>query len=531
MSQQPARRTALSRLTPQPDRTALSRRGVVHGLVAGVGVIAFDPLTRSWITAGARSPHPDARAADAPRPHDTPGAFAHVPPLDGTLLTDPAALDADADDFGHIVHRRPAAVLRPGSVADVVAMVRFCNAHGIPLAARGQGHGTNGQAQVAGGLIIETSPFDSIGPVTADPDGTGSVTVGAGAVWSAVVRATTGHGLTPPVFTDYLELSVGGTLSVGGLGGQSHLHGAQVDNVSSLTVVTGAGDLVTCSPTRSADLFHAVLAGLGQCAVIVSATLRLVTAPVSVRHYLLPYTDLDVFLDDQRRLAADDRFAYVEGSVGTDAGGAYTGYVLEAVAYGPPAGPEPDDAALLSGLRYDASGAVTAETLPYLDFLDRLAAGVAALQQAGLWAWSHPWLNVLLPGDRAAALSRGILDGLAGQEIGPGGVVLLYPLVRARLHAPLLRMPDDPVPYLLAVLWTLDPADPSAIAARTAANHQVYETVRAAGGTQYPVGSIPMSAADWRAQYGRAWPWFASVKHRYDPNGLLAPGQNVFPRA
>jgi FAD/FMN-containing dehydrogenase len=498
-----------------------TRRTVLHGLAAGAGVIAFDPLTRSWVTEQAARKHVPAGhpAAD----------MAGVPPLDGALLTDPAALTAAADDFGHYTHRRPVAVLSPGSVADVVTMVRFCAAHGIPVAARGQGHGTNGQAQAGGGLVIETSPLHSIGPVTPGPSGTGTVRVGAGAVWSAVVKQTLRQGLTPPVFTDYLELSVGGTLSVGGLGGQAHLHGAQVDNVTELQVVTGTGELVTCSATRRPALFRAVLAGLGQCAVIVSATLRLVTAPTSVRHFLLPYTDLATFLDDQRKLALDGRFAYVEGEVAADPQGGFSRYVLEAVAYGPPAGPEPDDTTLLAGLRYDTSGVVTRETLGYFDFLDRLAPGVAALEQAGLWSWAHPWLNLLLPGDRAPALARTLLDGLAGQDLGPGGVVLLYPLVRRRLRTPLLRVPDDPVPYLLAVLWTLDPADSAAIAARRAANHAAYETVRAAGGTQYPVGSIPMTQADWRAQYGRDASWFAAAKRRYDPQGLLAPGQGVFP--
>ncbi|WP_225851109.1 FAD-binding protein [Streptomyces sp. HPF1205] len=495
-----------------------SRRTVLHGLAAGAGVIAFDPVTRTWVTD--RMARRYALAGAEP---------AGVPPLDGSLLTDPDTLAAAADDFGHYVHRRPIAVLRPGSVADVVAMVRYCAAHGIQVAARGQGHGTNGQAQTDGGLVVETSPLHTVGPVTNGPDGTPTVRVGAGAVWSAVVRATLAHGLTPPVFTDYLELSVGGTLSVGGLGGQAHLHGAQVDNVTELQVVTGTGELLTCSATSRADLFVAVLAGLGQCAVIVSATLRLVPAPVSVRHFLLPYTDLATFLDDQRRLAGDGRFAYVEGEVAAQPGGAYTRYTLEAVAYGPPAGPEPDDTALLRGLRYDTSGVVTRETLGYFDFLDRLAPGVAALEQAGLWSWSHPWLNLLLPGDRAPELAGALLDGLAGQELGPGGVVLLYPLVRDLLRTPLLRAPDDPVPYLMAVLWTLDPSDRAAIAAREAANRAAYETVRAAGGTQYPVGSIPMTPDDWQAQYGRVWPWFAAAKRRYDPRGLLAPGQDVFP--
>ena len=40
------------------------------------------------------------------------------------LLTDETSLQNAADDFGHIVHQVPVAVLRPGSVDDIVAMVR-----------------------------------------------------------------------------------------------------------------------------------------------------------------------------------------------------------------------------------------------------------------------------------------------------------------------------------------------------------------------------------------------------------------------
>ncbi|MEV5986501.1 FAD-binding protein [Streptomyces sp. NPDC052051] len=473
----------------------------------GDEAVAFDPRARAWVTKAAAGRD----------------GLAHVPHLDGALRVDETSLAEGADDFGHLVHHLPAAVLRPESTADVVEMVRFCDAHGIEVAARGQGHSTYGQAQVAGGLVIETGSLDRIGAVEA-----GHVTVGAGVLWSTLTRETLRHGLTPPVLTDYLDLSVGGTLSVGGLGGQVHRFGAQVDNVTELEVVTGAGEKVTCSPTRQPDLFRAVLAGLGQCAVIVSATLRLVTAPETVRHFLLPYTDLETFLADQRLLAGDPRFTYVEGMVAADDAGAYTTYVLEAAAYGPPAGPEPDDAELLRGLRYDRSGPVAAETLPYIDFLDRLAVGVAELQRAGLWSWAHPWLNLLLPGDRAVELARTLLDGFAGHDVGPGGTVLLYPLVQRHLHTPLLRVPDDPVPYLLAVLWTLDPADQAAVTARTAANRAAYETVRAVGGTQYPVGTVPMTPDDWRGQYGKVWEEFAAAKRRYDPRGLLAPGQHVF---
>ena len=229
--------------------------------------MGFDPISRRWVTGS------DARAS-----------VIHVPPLKGRLLFSEAALSADADDFGHIVHNDPWAVLQPGDINDIVVMLRFCNEQGILAAPRGQGHATYGQAQVSGGLVIETATLDAI-RVGAD-----SVEVEAGARWSSVLGATLPHGLTPPVLTDYLELSVGGTLSAGGVGGASPHYGAQVDNVLELEVVTGAGQRVVCSPERAPDLFHAVLAGLGQCAVLVRATLRLVPAPSqrAALHPVLP---------------------------------------------------------------------------------------------------------------------------------------------------------------------------------------------------------------------------------------------------
>ena len=52
--------------------------------------------------------------------------------LGGTLRLDDASRQDAAEDFGHIVHRRPLAVLRPSSADDVVAVVRYANRHGLP---------------------------------------------------------------------------------------------------------------------------------------------------------------------------------------------------------------------------------------------------------------------------------------------------------------------------------------------------------------------------------------------------------------
>lgn len=95
------------------------------------------------------------------------------------------------------------------------------------------------------------------------------------------------------VATGGADLSVGGALSVGGIGATTHRYGMQTDNVRELDVVTGDGEILTCSPEMNSDLFNSVRAGLGQFGIITSATLALVPAPDRARMYVPSYPDLE----------------------------------------------------------------------------------------------------------------------------------------------------------------------------------------------------------------------------------------------
>ena len=67
------------------------------------------------------------------------------------------------------------------------------------------------------------------------------VDVWGGELWVDVLNWTLSHGgLAPRSWTDYLYLSVGGTLSNAGISGQAFHHGPQISNVYELDVVTGA---------------------------------------------------------------------------------------------------------------------------------------------------------------------------------------------------------------------------------------------------------------------------------------------------
>jgi len=496
----------VSRIPKAPGSrpAGLRRREFLYGLSAGALVTGFDPAGRRWITSSTAA-----------------GPAVRVPPLKGRLLLRGPALAADADDFGHMIHNRPWAVLQPGDVDDVVAMLRFCGDQRIAVAPRGQGHATYGQAQASGGLVVETSPLDAI------EVGESSVTAAAGARWSSVLAATLARGLTPPVFTDYLELSIGGTLSAGGIGGASPHYGAQVDNVLELEVVTGAGQRVVCSPADEPDLFHAVLSGLGQCAVLVRATLPLVPAPANVRQYILYYPSVEALTADQRLVQADGRFSWVEGEAELSPNGPGWVYYLQAGAYYDAV--PPDDQALIGDLNFEI-GSQQVSDMSYDDFADQLAPAVAYLESTGEWYDPHPWWNMFLPGSVTDAFVSGVMASLTEADIGASGVILLYPLRRELIRTPLLRLPDEPVIFLFSLLRTAAPDSGGALGPEVmlSGNRALFEQGRAQGGYQYPIGSIPMTTADWRQHYGPQWPFLAAARQRYDPAGILTPGQGIF---
>ncbi|MGK4584676.1 FAD-binding protein [Kitasatospora sp. HPMI-4] len=404
--------------------------------------------------------------------------LARLPELRGELSTREADLAAAAGDFGNLVRRRPLAVFRPADAADVAALVRYGRAAGVPVVPRGAGHSVDGQSQVQGGITVDLRSLATVRP--AGPD---LVSADAGARWSAVVDATLPGGLVPPVLPDYLELTVGGTLAVGGLGGASHRYGSVADNVRDLDVVTPDGTLLTCSPTRDADLFDAVRGTQGQYGIITRATVSLTPAPGAVRHYRLPHRDLGTLLGDQLRLIADGRFDHVEGQARYVAGAGWR-FVLEAVAgFTPPEGP--DDRELLAGLRHERGGEEV-RTLSPGDFLRRAAPVEALLRSRGSWQHHpHPRCNVLLPGRHAEAVIAGFLDGLDPGDLGADSGLLLYPVPTGLLAAPNVPKAHDIVTVLFGVHCTVPPGDPGALERIRKGNEALRTAARQAGGSTY----------------------------------------------
>src|SRR5262249_10454699 len=152
------------------------------------------------------------------------------------------------------------------------------------------------------------------------------------------------------LFTTYTGLSVAGTLSVGGFPAMNTL-GLQIDHVSQLEVVTGTGDLVTCSPQQDSDLFEVMLGGLGQCGVITPATIDMVPARANAQICQLnyPLSATTAMFSDLWTLLNRGEFTGVYTIIFEPPGIGQLIYQINAVTLYDPAQP-PDSTALLRGL-------------------------------------------------------------------------------------------------------------------------------------------------------------------------------------
>lgn len=451
------------------------------------------------------------------------------------ILLEQEVLERFRTDYGGWVHRQAGAVARCSNAEEIAEVIRFCRGHGLSVTARGPGHTQSGQSTSDGGVLIDTSSMQQIHQV--DQEGLVAVCDG-GVIWRDLVRTVVPMGLVPRVLTNNLGVSISGTLSVAGLGIASFRFGAQVDNVEELEVVTGAGDIVVCSAEENQDLFDVVRSGFGQFAVIARAKVRLRPCKARVRKYFLLYDDLGALMRDSEKVMAkgDDTFHTLESwcspcpqgirriGEGMELGEgaqvfAYWMYPFHlSIEYDE--GEEPNDEAVLEGLapyRF-----LETSEFSQLEFCERLQPIFQLWDRSGYTDMAHPWMETVLPWDKAQEYIELVLSNLPPQALGPGGHILLWPSRGDTSQAPLFMTP--PGDFVMG--WGLLPGVPQKFLAQALAQlDMASELSFGYGGKRYLSGYITFDTAEkWQRHFEDQWPRILAAKERYDPDGVLNSG-------
>uniref|UniRef100_A0A0D9VDV2 cytokinin dehydrogenase n=1 Tax=Leersia perrieri TaxID=77586 RepID=A0A0D9VDV2_9ORYZ len=451
-----------------------------------------------------------------------------------------------SSDFGRMVTAAPEVVLHPSTLADIAELVRFSatSPSPFPVSPRGQGHSARGQSLAAGGVVVDMRAL-------ASRRGGGRVNVSVGGGAAAPYVDAGGEKL-------WADITVAGTLSNAGIGGQAFRHGPQIANVLELDVITGRGDMVTCSRDKDPDLFFAVLGGLGQFGIITRARIGLEPAPKRVRWIRLAYSDVVAFTRDQELLiskqSSEAGFDYVEGQVqlyrtltegpestpffssidiGRLAGLAsksMTGtiYFIEGAMYYNESTTIFMDQKLgfvLEQLSFE-EGFVFTKDVSYVQFLDRVREEERVLRSIGFWDVPHPWLNLFVPQSRILDYDAGVLKGVfAGAN--PVGVILMYPMNKDRWDDQMTAVAgDDDVFYLVGLSRSAVAVGDLERLERENEAVLAFCDKKGIGCKQY----LPhyQSQNGWQRHFGAKWNRVAELKAKYDLHGILSPGQRIF---
>ncbi|CAI9100596.1 OLC1v1037725C3 [Oldenlandia corymbosa var. corymbosa] len=483
-----------------------------------------------------------------------------------------------SSDFGKIHHDIPSAVLYPTSVNDIIQIVNLSYNSSVPfnIAARGHGHSVRGQAMARNGVVVEmgslSSSYNNYGGRN-HPDRRRKLAeeedynvvvgwnprlgyyadVGGGELWIDVLRKTREYGLSPLSWTDYLYLTVGGTLSNGGISGQSFRYGPQISNVLELDVVTGKGQLVTCSKDINSELFYAVLGGLGQFGIITRARIVLDKAPTRVKWLRMLYQDFSSFTRDQEYLISVTKNGpdYVEGSlimrqsppnnwrssffseshqskINSLLSEQGILYCLEVVKYYDDQTAQTVDQEienLMEGLQY-MPDFVFKRDENYVDFLNRVRYGELKLQSKGLWDVPHPWLNLFVPKSGIMDFNAGVFVDILLKQNKSAGPILVYPTTKQKWDDRMSAVtPQEDTFYCVGFLHSGNDEDWKALDDQ---NNEILEFCEENGIKIKQYLPHYKTEEDWENHFGSKWNTFRERKARFDPKMILSPGQRIF---
>jgi cytokinin dehydrogenase len=442
--------------------------------------------------------------------------------ISGRVLTDNAACQAVATDFGRIVSRRPQVVVSPASAEDVARVVKFASRNSLHVATRGGGHSQTGQS-LSDQIVLDMTSLNQVTRVAENV-----VAAQAGIKWRALVEHLAPQRLSPPVLTNNLDVTVGGTLSMGGLGVASWRHGTQADNCVELEVVTGAGDIVRCSENENRDLFDVARCGAGQFGVITGAVLKVRRHPPRFRSFYLLYDDLAALLNDLKTVMKDERFDNLESwcvpcpqgfkkVAGQRQPFAQWFFPLHATVE-IEEGEAPEAAEKLAGLKFYKH--VHTEDGEIGEFFTRLDNLFALWKRGGFWDYAHPWMECVLPWQTTPMYISQVLANLPPQAL-VGGHILLWPARGTASRAPLFMRPPGDFLMGFGILPAVPPAFLNEVLPRMNMASQASGMM---GGKRYLSGWINFDHAAWKAHYGEQWPAVAAAKLKFDPQGILNPG-------
>jgi FAD/FMN-containing dehydrogenase len=430
----------------------------------------------------------------------------------------------------NVMHdRRPAAVARCQSPADVAAAVAYGRQHGLTIAVRGGGHSLPGHSTVDGGLVVDLRSLDRVNvePITR------TVRVGGGATLGAVDRGAQEHGLVVPAGV-VSHTGVGGLTLGGGVGRLMRRFGLTIDSLLSAQVVLADGRVVRASDDEHPKLFWGLRGGGGNFGVVTEFEFRaheLTTLPILATFHPLERA-AEVLVLGERYMADPSSPREL----------LWTSFLRR--------GPDfaPWMPATLAGTRgimclIEWSGALEPGRELLRTIQDELRAPAGDLSDHPYLAIQQVTDQLLAPGTLhayvkagfARTLSNAFIDALidCGGRVGsPLSVIEVLSMGGAIVDVPVTdtAFPHRDARWLINMpaQWS-DPADTDAEIAWVRETYRRVGPYLSGGAYSNFMGDDEIGAA--ATAYGDTLARLARVKAEYDPDNVFRLNQNILPAA
>jgi FAD/FMN-containing dehydrogenase len=426
------------------------------------------------------------------------------------------------------IDRRPAAIARCAEAADVVACVRFAQERDLLVAVRSGGHDVGGRSICDDGIVIDLSPMRAI----AIDARRRSARAEAGVLWGEFDRDAQAFGLatTGGVVT---HTGIAGLTLGGGIGWLMRKHGATVDNLLLVKLVTAEGEVVTASANENADLFWGIRGGGGNFGVVTTFEYRLhpvgprvVAGPIlyslnDASDVLRFYRDFVADAPDELTTIFNLRRAPSLPFLPPDIRGRPV--VMIGVCY---AGPIEEGEVLLRPLRAFGSPLVDAiDAKPY-------ATLQALFDPAVPHGWHYYWKSAELPLLTDEAID--VLVENAALQTSP----LCY-CIGFQLGGALSRVDEEEMAFSqrdagydvnITAVWTADDPEPER---HVAWAHRFHDALQPLARGRVYVNFLGDEGADrTRAAYSEAnYERLRKLKEAWDPTNFFRGNQNIKPRA
>ena len=218
---------------------------------------------------------------------------------DGVLTTEAARFTYEADALT-IEKAMPDVVVLPRSTEEVAAVVRWANAHGVPVTPRGAGTGLAGGATaLTGGVVLSVNRMEKV--LRIDPDRMLAwVQPGLVNLWLSQQAAPHGLYYAPDPASQQVS-TIGGNVSTNAGGPHCLKYGVTFNHVLGVVVVLANGEIVRLGgeamDAPGFDLASLIVGCEGTLGIVTEIGVRLLPKPEAVKTMLFDYTTIEAACD------------------------------------------------------------------------------------------------------------------------------------------------------------------------------------------------------------------------------------------